>query len=67
MQYNKIIIFVKLFQLRKVVVDYVFDLFFEINVLLLVLIEVVKVGDERGVEEYVQVFVDYVNKLVEVG
>ena len=34
---------------------------------LLVLIEAAKAGDERGVEEYAQVFTEHANKLVEVS
>lgn len=54
-------------QLRKAVVDHVSDSFLETNVPLLVLIEAAKAGDERGVEEYAQVFADHANKLVEVA
>ena len=56
-----------LFQLRKAVVDHVSDSFLETNVPLLVLIEAAKAGDEKGVEEYAQVFADHANKLVEVN
>ncbi|XP_061194610.1 catenin alpha-2-like isoform X4 [Saccostrea echinata] len=54
-------------QLRKAVVDHVSDSFLETNVPLLVLIEAAKAGDEKGVEEYAQVFADHANKLVEVA
>ena len=54
------------FKLRKAVVDHVSDTFLETNVPLLVLIEAAKAGDERGVEEYAQVFMEHANKLVEV-
>ncbi|KAL8622357.1 Catenin alpha-2 [Nucella lapillus] len=54
-------------QLRKAVVDHVSDTFLETNVPLLVLIEAAKAGDERGVEEYAQVFTEHANKLVEVA
>ncbi|XP_060576597.1 catenin alpha-like [Ruditapes philippinarum] len=54
-------------QLRKAVVDHVSDSFLETNVPLLVLIEAAKAGDEKGVEEYAQVFADHANKLVEVN
>lgn len=54
-------------QLRKAVVDHVSDTFLETNVPLLVLIEAAKAGDERGVEEYAQVFMEHANKLVEVA
>ena len=47
-------------------VDHVSDSFLETNVPLLVLIEAAKAGDEKGVEEYAQVFADHANKLVEV-
>ena len=47
--------------------DHVSDTFLETNVPLLVLIEAAKAGDERGVEEYAQVFMEHANKLVEVG
>lgn len=40
-------------QFCKVVMDYVLDFFLEINVLFLVLIEVVKNGNEKEVKEYV--------------
>ena len=53
-------------QLRKAVVDHVSDTFLETNVPLLVLIEAAKAGDEKGVEEYAQVFSEHANKLVEV-
>ena len=43
------------------------DTFLETNVPLLVLIEAAKAGDERGVEEYAQVFSEHANKLVEVS
>ena len=43
------------------------DTFLETNVPLLVLIEAAKAGDERGVEEYAQVFTEHANKLVEVS
>lgn len=55
-----------IFQLRKAVVDHVSDSFLETNVPLLVLIEAAKAGDEKGVEEYAQVFMEHANKLVEV-
>ena len=48
-------------------VDHVSDSFLETNVPLLVLIEAAKAGDERGVEEYAQVFMEHANKLVEVS
>lgn len=48
-------------------VDHVSDTFLETNVPLLVLIEAAKAGDERGVEEYAQVFTEHANKLVEVS
>ncbi|CAL1544969.1 unnamed protein product [Lymnaea stagnalis] len=54
-------------QLRKAVVDHVSDTFLETNVPLLVLIEAAKAGDEKGVEEYAQVFMEHANKLVEVA
>ncbi|KAL3863765.1 hypothetical protein ACJMK2_005501 [Sinanodonta woodiana] len=54
-------------QLRKAVVDHVSDSFLETNVPLLVLIEAAKAGDEKGVEEYAQVFAEHANKLVEVA
>ncbi|XP_013065972.1 catenin alpha-2-like isoform X2 [Biomphalaria glabrata] len=54
-------------QLRKAVVDHVSDTFLETNVPLLVLIEAAKAGDERGVEEYAQVFMEHASKLVEVA
>lgn len=54
-------------QLRKAVVDHVSDTFLETNVPLLVLIEAAKAGDQRGVEEYAQVFTEHANKLVEVA
>ncbi|XP_050395347.1 catenin alpha-2 isoform X1 [Patella vulgata] len=54
-------------QLRKAVVDHVSDTFLETNVPLLVLIEAAKAGDEKGVEEYAQVFAEHANKLVEVA
>lgn len=54
-------------QLRKAVVDHVSDSFLETNVPLLVLIEAAKAGDEKGVEEYAQVFDEHANKLVEVA
>ncbi|XP_067656679.1 catenin alpha-2-like isoform X1 [Haliotis asinina] len=54
-------------QLRKAVVDHVSDTFLETNVPLLVLIEAAKAGDEKGVEEYAQVFSEHANKLVEVA
>uniref|UniRef100_A0A0B7AJ53 Catenin alpha n=1 Tax=Arion vulgaris TaxID=1028688 RepID=A0A0B7AJ53_9EUPU len=54
-------------QLRKAVVDHVSDTFLETSVPLLVLIEAAKAGDERGVEEYAQVFMEHANKLVEVA
>ena len=47
--------------------DHVSDTFLETNVPLLVLIEAAKAGDERGVEEYAQVFTEHANKLVEVS
>ena len=43
------------------------DTFLETNVPLLVLIEAAKAGDEKGVEEYAQVFTEHANKLVEVA
>lgn len=46
--------------------DHVSDSFLETNVPLLVLIEAAKAGDERGVEEYSQVFAEHANKLIEV-
>lgn len=46
--------------------DHVSDSFLETNVPLLVLIEAAKAGDEKGVEEYAQVFAEHANKLVEV-
>lgn len=52
--------------MRKAVVDHVSDTFLETNVPLLVLIEAAKAGDERGVEEYAQVFMEHASKLVEV-
>ncbi|XP_076372285.1 catenin alpha-like [Tachypleus tridentatus] len=54
-------------QLRKAVVDHVSDSFLETNVPLLVLIEAAKVGNEREVVEYSQVFTEHANKLVEVA
>uniref|UniRef100_A0A646QDC8 Catenin alpha n=1 Tax=Hemiscolopendra marginata TaxID=943146 RepID=A0A646QDC8_9MYRI len=54
-------------QLRKAVVDHVSDSFLETNVPLLVLIEAAKIGKEKEVEEYAQVFTEHANKLVEVA
>lgn len=54
-------------QLRKAVVDHVSDSFLETNVPLLVLIEAAKLGNEKEVEEYAQVFTEHANKLVEVA
>ena len=53
--------------LRKAVVDHVSDSFLETNVPLLVLVEAARGGNEKEVEEYVPVFIEHTNKLVEVA
>lgn len=57
----------RLWQLRKAVMDHISDSFLETNVPLLVLIEAAKSGNEKEVKEYAQVFREHANKLVEVS
>ncbi|XP_039590951.1 catenin alpha-3-like isoform X3 [Polypterus senegalus] len=54
-------------QLRKAIIDHVSDAFLDTTVPLLVLMEAAKNGKEKEIKEYVAIFKEHANKLVEGG
>ncbi|XP_028649290.2 catenin alpha-3-like [Erpetoichthys calabaricus] len=54
-------------QLRKAIIDHVSDAFLDTTVPLLVLMEAAKNGKEKEIKEYVAIFKEHANKLVEVA
>uniref|UniRef100_A0A8C4S392 Uncharacterized protein n=1 Tax=Erpetoichthys calabaricus TaxID=27687 RepID=A0A8C4S392_ERPCA len=53
--------------LRKAIIDHVSDAFLDTTVPLLVLMEAAKNGKEKEIKEYVAIFKEHANKLVEVS